>query len=63
MSTLALSLPLTASRTQPATTTAPSKPRLRSEDLFRSTQELIIEHCGEEYRLKLTRNNKLILNK
>lgn len=39
------------------------KPRLRSEDLFRSHQELIIEHRGEEYRLKLTRNDKLILNK
>lgn len=39
------------------------KPRLRSEDLFRCHQELIIEHRGEEYRLKLTRNDKLILNK
>ena len=41
----------------------PSKPRLRSEDLFKSGCELIIEHRGEEYRLKLTRNDKLILNK
>lgn len=40
-----------------------AKPRLRSEDLFRTHQELIIEHRGEEYRLKLTRNDKLILNK
>lgn len=40
-----------------------SKPRLKSEDLFRSGSELIIEHRGEEYRLKLTRNDKLILNK
>ena len=40
-----------------------AKPRLRSEDLFRAHQELIIEHRGEEYRLKLTRNDKLILNK
>ncbi|MDP3857431.1 MAG: hemin uptake protein HemP [Stagnimonas sp.] len=40
-----------------------AKPRLRSEDLFRCHQELIIEHRGEEYRLKLTRNDKLILNK
>lgn len=38
-------------------------PRLRSEDLFRNTHELIIEHQGEEYRLRLTRNDKLILNK
>jgi len=42
---------------------APSKTRLKSEDLFRNGCELIIEHRGEEYRLKLTRNDKLILNK
>lgn len=40
-----------------------SKTRLKSEDLFRNGCELIIEHRGEEYRLKLTRNDKLILNK
>ena len=40
-----------------------AKPRLKSEDLFRTGSELIIEHRGEEYRLKLTRNDKLILNK
>lgn len=40
-----------------------AKTRLRSEDLFRHGAELIIEHRGEEYRLKLTRNDKLILNK
>lgn len=38
-------------------------PRLRSEDLFRNAHELIIEHQGQEYRLRLTRNDKLILNK
>lgn len=38
-------------------------PRLRSQDLFRNSQELIIEHQGQEYRLRLTRNDKLILNK
>lgn len=48
---------LTAPRNQPV------KTRLRSEDLFRNGCELIIEHRGEEYRLKLTRNDKLILNK
>lgn len=39
------------------------QPRLRSEDLFRDSHELIIEHHGQEYRLRLTRNDKLILNK
>lgn len=38
-------------------------PRLRSEQLFRDSHELIIEHQGQEYRLRLTRNDKLILNK
>lgn len=34
-----------------------------SEDLFRGQRELLIEHSGEIYRLRLTRNGKLILNK
>lgn len=38
-------------------------PRLKSADLFRGTHELVIEHHGQEYRLRLTRNDKLILNK
>lgn len=46
-----------------ATPRLPAQPRLKSEDLFRGTHELIIEHQGQEYRLRLTRNDKLILNK
>ena len=62
MTTLALQRPqFFTTRTEP--TPPVVKPRLRSEDLFRSGCELIIEHRGEEYRLKLTRNDKLILNK
>lgn len=38
-------------------------PRLKSEDLLRGGHELVIEHQGQEYRLRLTRNDKLILNK
>ena len=41
----------------------PAQARLKSADLFRDTNELIIEHQGQEYRLRLTRNDKLILNK
>lgn len=41
----------------------PPAPRLRSDELFRNSHELIIEHQGQEYRLRLTRNDKLILNK
>lgn len=35
----------------------------RSEDLFGTSNELVILHDGEEYRLRITRNNKLILTK
>ena len=38
-------------------------PRLTSESLLRGARELLIEHQGELYRLRLTGNNKLILTK
>jgi hemin uptake protein HemP len=39
-------------------------PRIRSETLFQSgNKEVLIEHRGECYRLRLTRQDKLILNK
>ncbi|HVW54338.1 MAG TPA: hemin uptake protein HemP [Rhizobiaceae bacterium] len=34
-----------------------------SEQLFRGTHEIGIEHHGALYRLKITRQGKLILNK
>lgn len=37
--------------------------RLKSQDLFKDGHEIVIEHHGAEYRLRLTRNDKLILNK
>jgi len=40
-----------------------ARPRLNSQELFRHSNEIVIEHHGEEYRLRLTRNDKLILNK
>lgn len=55
-----LSLPR---RAQSTTVVRNVAPRLKSEDLFRGTHELVIEHQGQEYRLRLTRNDKLILNK
>ncbi len=39
------------------------RPRLKSDELFRDSNEVVIDHRGEEYRLRLTRNDKLILNK
>jgi hemin uptake protein HemP len=38
-------------------------PAVTSEALLRGGRELVIRHGGEEYRLRLTGNNKLILTK
>ncbi|WP_019520488.1 hemin uptake protein HemP [Faucicola boevrei] len=38
-------------------------PTLQSNHLFAMTKEIRIQHDGEEYRLRLTRNNRLILTK
>lgn len=37
--------------------------RLQSAELFGTGREVVIEHAGEEYRLRLTRQGKLILTK
>lgn len=37
--------------------------RWQSSELFRHNRRLIIEHRGEAYCLRLTRNERLILNK
>jgi hemin uptake protein HemP len=37
--------------------------RLDSRDLFVGTREVLIVHGGENYRLRLTAQNKLILTK
>ncbi|TAM98896.1 MAG: hemin uptake protein HemP [Rhizobiaceae bacterium] len=43
---------------------SPSPARtILSEQLFRGTHEIGIEHHGALYRLKITRQGKLILNK
>jgi hemin uptake protein HemP len=36
---------------------------ITSEKLFGEEQEIIILHAGEQYRLRITANNKLILTK
>jgi hemin uptake protein HemP len=40
----------------------PSLP-LRSQTLFQGKREIVIEHEGQHYRLRITRRNKLILQK
>lgn len=42
---------------------SPSPVRLDSRELFRNGNEVVIVHKGEEYRLRITRNEKLILTK
>lgn len=37
--------------------------RIESENLFGSNKELVIIHDSNEYRLRITSNNKLILTK
>ena len=34
-----------------------------TEFLFQGTQEILIDHNGEHYRLRITKNGKLILTK
>ena len=38
-------------------------PSFRSSDIFAGGREVIIEHDGEHYRLKITSKGKLILTK
>lgn len=37
--------------------------RIDSRQLFQETRQIIIEHEGEDYCLRVTRQNKLILTK
>ena len=41
----------------------PAIPLLRSEELFGRGREILIEHAGGYYRLRVTHSNKLILTK
>ncbi|WP_160012454.1 hemin uptake protein HemP [Rhizobium sp. 18055] len=36
---------------------------LESSDIFRGANEIVIRHDGAVYRMKITRQGKLILNK
>lgn len=44
-------------------TQAPKAVRMRVSDLLADTREAILEHNGQEYRLRITANGKLILTK
>ena len=50
---------------RPESRSASTAPRLRmfSRDLFRGQREIVILHGGNEYLLRITRADKLILTK
>lgn len=48
---------------RPTEATTQALPMLHSHNLFALGREIRILHAGEEYRLRLTRNNRLILTK
>ena len=43
--------------------TSPAVRRISSQSLLDGGRELVIQHRGSEYHLRLTRNDKLILTK
>ncbi|MCB4359000.1 hemin uptake protein HemP [Quatrionicoccus australiensis] len=56
--------------TQPKTPLSPpqaesndARPRLESEQILRGNNTVEIEHAGQRYLLRVTRENKLILTK
>ncbi|WP_243050731.1 hemin uptake protein HemP [Dyella sp. RRB7] len=48
---------------QALTPDAPTVRRISSQLLLKGERELVIQHEGSEYHLRLTRNDKLILTK
>ena len=40
-----------------------SRKQWTSSDLFGDAHEILIDHAGQEYRLRITRQGKLILTK
>lgn len=52
-----------ANKPHPAPNPAALGKRIDSRELLGERREIIIEHAGEEYRLRLTSQGKLILTK
>lgn len=50
-------------RNDPKAPASPPPRRITSTDLLGKQKRLIIEHRGQDYELRLTRQNKLILTK
>ena len=56
-------LPLRPLALETKPTTDARAHRIDSRQLLAGDRELVIDHAGQEYRLRLTRNDKLILTK
>ena len=59
-------LPKLARSAMPAAAEQPTKrspAQIKADQLFQGQQEILIEHKGETYQLRITRNDKLILTK
>ena len=63
MRTLSLSKELPRQPLAVVPSKAATTPRIASQRLLDGSRELVIEHGGSEYHLRLTRNDKLILTK
>jgi hemin uptake protein HemP len=48
---------------EPPRQAAEAAPVVPAQELFRGKREVVIEHDGARYRLRITRRNKLILQK
>jgi hemin uptake protein HemP len=55
--------PTRSEPTHAAPVASRSAQRIDSHRLLAGGRELVIDHAGQEYRLRLTRNDKLILTK
>ena len=56
--------PISPTPSVPASAPPPTEPRsVESTELFQGARVVEITHAGETYRLLLTRNNRLILQK
>ena len=55
--------PASAAVAMPAAVQPARAARISSGNLLAGRRELVIEHAGQEYHLRLTRNDKLILTK
>ncbi len=58
-----MTVPLPPAATESQTADAAAPRLVTSESLLEGQRELLIQHGSEQYRLRLTTNNKLILVK